>query len=53
MTNETRKELPTELDALDMIIYCPAGKKEAEIPESAPARVNILLNELKKAKGAR
>ena len=49
ITDETRKEIPTVLDALDMIIYCPAGKKEAEIPESVPARVNVLLNELKKA----
>jgi len=49
ITDETRKEIPTVLDALDMIIYCPAGKKEAEIPESVPARVHVLLNELKKA----
>ncbi len=47
-TDETRKELTTLLDALDMIIYCPAGKKEAEIPEGIAARVNVLLNELKK-----
>ncbi|MEI6651480.1 MAG: BatD family protein [Chlorobiaceae bacterium] len=53
ITDETRKELPTVLDALDMIIYCPAGKKEAEIPEWVPARVTVVLNELKKAGGAR
>ena len=53
VTDEIRKELPKVLDALDMIIYCPAGKKEAEIPESIPARVTDLLNALKKAGGAR
>ncbi len=53
ITDETRKELPMVLDALDMIIYCPAGKKEAEIPESVPARVSVLLHDLKKAGGAR
>jgi hypothetical protein len=52
-TDETRKELPTVLDALDMIIYCPAGKKEAEIPEWITEKVNVLLNELKKVGGAR
>ncbi|MFZ4524051.1 MAG: BatD family protein [Chlorobium sp.] len=53
LTDETRKEVPTVLDALDMIIYCPAGKKEAYIPEWVPARVNALLNALKKVGEAR
>ena len=53
ITDERRTELLTVLDALDMIIYCPAGTTETGIPEWIPAKVTVLLNELNKAGGAR
>ena len=48
ITDELRTELLTVLDALDMIIYCPAGTTETGIPEWIAAKVTVLLNELKK-----
>ena len=53
ITDELREELLKVLDALDMIIYCPAGTTETGMPEWIAAKVTVLLNELKKAGGAR
>ncbi len=53
MRKESQSSLPAILDSLDRIIYSPAEKKDAPIPELIIAGVNTLLNELKKTGSSR
>ncbi|TLU81578.1 MAG: protein BatD [Chlorobium sp.] len=53
MTKESQSALPAILDSLDRIIYSPAEKKDAPIPELIIAGVKTLLNELKKTGSSR
>ena len=51
--DETRAELPAVLDSLDKILYSTAEAKESRIPERITAKVNALLNALKKVNSLR
>lgn len=51
--DEIRIELTGVLDSLDRILYSPARDKEAPIPDGIAARVNAVLNTVKKTAHSR